>query len=334
MPEVSTGTVALVWIPGIHGIHVSGPLPVPALETRGKVWGRTGTGKIQGDSASGPLQAVGFQASVETLDAECSTGGGVARAGADDVLAVGPAEIVLLAIQRFAAEVEQRCSLRLQWSNSKVYTREGGLPADTPAGLSLAGEQVGDQFLRGIMCYGVPVGSPEFVTHKLKEKAEEIIRDANKTREVLATDPQSLWTALRLSVQQRFQYLMQLTPPSLCEPVTAELDAAIWQILEAACGFPIPRRDEEGGLELLIPAIPSLSHRSFQEWAVWLPARLYGWGLRSLEDSCGPAYLATLETAIPYMAGRGNICPQLAGLWGGEECWGEEAPEETRWRPD
>ena len=167
----------------------------------------------------------------------------------------------------------------------------------------------------------MPVGSPEFITYKLKEKAEEIIRDANKTREVLATDPQALWTALRLSVQQRFQYLMQLTPPSLCEPVAAELDAAIWRILEAACGFPIPRGAEEGGLELLIPTIPSLSHRSFQEWAVRLPARLYGWGLRSLEDSCATAYLATLETAIPYMAGRGKICPQLAGLWGGEECW-------------
>ena len=273
-----------------------------------------------------------MQESVELLDTECSEGGGIARAGADDVFAVGHPDVVLPAIQRFAAEVEERCSLRLQWTKSKVYIREGPLPANTPPGLSLAGEQVGDQFLRGTMVYGVPVGSPEFISYKLKEKAEEIIRDANKTREVLATDPQSLWTALRLSVQQRFQYLMQLTPPSLCEPVAAELDAAIWRILEAACGFPVPRGAEEGGLELLIPAIPSLSQRSFQEWAVRLPARLYGWGLRSLEDSCGPAYLATLETAIPYMAGRGKVCPQLAGLWGGEECWGEDAPEESRWR--
>ena len=39
------------------------------------------------------------------------------------------------------------------------------------------------------------------------------------------------------------------------------------------------------------------------------------------------AYMATLETAIPYMAGRGKICPQLASLWGGED-----APEEARWR--
>ena len=40
----------------------------------------------------------------------------------------------------------------------------------------------------------------------------------------------------------------------------------------------------------------------------------------------GPAYLATLETAIPFMAGDKGICPQMSGLWGDEECWGEAAP--------
>ena len=114
--------------------------------------------------------------------------------------------------------------------------------------------------------------------------------------------------------------------------MAVELDTALWRILQSACGFAIPRGAEEGGLELRIPAIPALDHRSYQETVVRLPARLYGWGLRSLEDSCGPAYLATLETAIPYMAGVGKICPQLAELWGGEECWGEDAEEESRWR--
>ena len=160
------------------------------------------------------------------------------------MFAVGPPEIVLPAIRRFAAEVKERCFLRLQWSKSKVYSRAGGLPDGTPHDLSLAGEQVGDQFLRGTMVYGVPVGSPEYITFKLREKAEEIIRDANKTREVLATDPQALWTALRLSVQQRFQYLMQLTPPSLCEPVAAVLDRGLWQILEASQSPGGPRRED------------------------------------------------------------------------------------------
>ena len=255
----------------------------------------------------------------------------MARGGADDVFAVGPMEVVIPAIERFKEEVWERCHIKLNWRKSKVFCREGELPENTPEGLSLAGEQVGDSFLRGLMVYGVPVGTPEYVSFKLNELADQIIQDAEKTREVLAANRQALWTALRLSISQRFGYWIQLVPPSLIEPVAARLDEALWRILEAATGFSIPRGEDEGGLTLRIP-IPGLDSRSFQEWAVRLPVRLYGWGLRSLQDSCGPAFLGTLETAIPYMAARENICPQMADLWGGEDCWGVNAPTDDRWR--
>ena len=32
------------------------------------------------------------------------------------------------------------------------------------------------------------------------------------------------------------------------------------------------------------------------------------------------------------MAGLGEICPALAQLWGGNECWGEGADKAERWR--
>ena len=102
--------------------------------------------------------------------------------------------------------------------------------------------------------------------------------------------------------------------------------------METAAGFSIPRGDEEGRLAVRTPAVPSLDGKSFQEWAVRLPARLYGWGFRSLEDSCGPAWIGSLESSIPFMAGREQICPQMEEVWGGEECWGEGAPKEDRWR--
>ena len=306
--------------------------PMSALESKGEVWGQSGTGKVQGDPASGALQAVGMQPCLEELDQACQVDGGMARAGADDVFAVGRSEIILPAVQRFAQNIRTKCNLELQWTKCKVYKREGDLPPNTPPGLTLAGEMVDGEFLRGFICFGIPLGSDAFISHKLQEQANEIIVDAEKAREVLSSDYQSLWTALRLSISTRFQYWMQLTPPSLCEPVARGLDNALWSILEAACGFKIPRGEEEGGLELRIPNIPALDHKSFQEWAVRLPARLHGWGLRSLEDSCGPAYLATLETAIPFMSGPEGVCTQLSNLWGGEECWGEEAPHETRWR--
>lgn len=176
----------------------------------------------------------------------------------------------------------------------------------------------------------MPVGEAEYVTFKLRNKAEEIIGDGESTVELLVGDRQSLLTALRLSISQRFSYFLQLSPPSLAEPVAAELDSAIWRMFEAVCGFKVPWGNEQGGLTLRVP-VQGLDGRSFQEWTVRLPARLYGWGICSLEGTCGPAYLGALETAIPYMAGRGKVCPQMAGVWGVEESWGEKAPEESRW---
>ena len=51
-----------------------------------------------------------------------------------------------------------------------------------------------------------------------------------------------------------------------------------------------------------------------------------------MEKTCGPAYIGTLETALPCMAGSGKICPMLAQSWGGEECWGRDAPSDMRWQ--
>jgi hypothetical protein len=34
-------------------------------------------------------------------------------------------------------------------------------------------------------------------------------------------------------------------------------------------------------------------------------------------DTCGPAFLGALETAIPYMS---EIVPIMEGVWGGVEC--------------
>ena len=149
--------------------------------------------------------------------------------------------------------------------------------------------------------------------------------------DVLVSDRQALWSALRLSISQRLGYLLQMVPPSLMEPIAAELDEGLWKVLEATTWFSVPRDEDQGGLTVAVP-IPGLNGQSFQEWTVRLPVRLYGWGFRSLEQSCGPAYLGTLEAAIPHMAARGKICPQLAELWGGEECWGEAAPVKDRWR--
>ncbi len=101
-------------------------------------------------------------------------------------------------------------------------------------------------------------------------------------------------------------------------------------MLESICGFAIPHGEGGGSPTLQVP-VPGLDQLTFQEWAVWLPSRLYGWGLHSLRDTCGPAYLGALETAIPFIAGRGKLCLQMADTWGGEEQWGEASPVNRRW---
>ena len=163
-----------------------------------------------------------------------------------------------------------------------------------------------------MIVYGVPIGTPQY-------------------RNVVSGDRQALWTALRLSIRQKFGYSMQHTLYSICEPVAKELDNHIWKLLEATTGFNITRVNEQEGL-LINVLINNLDNKSFQEWALRLPSRLYGWGLRSLDDTCGAACIGTLETALPYMAVLGQVCPQLAQSWGGDDCWGQNAPKETRRR--
>ena len=303
--------------------------PVAALESAGKVWGETGEGMGQGDPPSGDLFSVGIHPDLVELDRACSVGGGQARAGHDDVFAQGPADIVIPAVVRFAEAIWNRCHLQLQWSKSHIFTWSGILPEGTPNGVHIAGKTVNGNFEVGFDCYGVPLGTEKYIESELYVVAEEIIKNAFKTREVLAANKQALWAVLRLSIAQRFLYHCQHVPPSLCEPVAAWMDSQLWRALEAAVGFEIPLGDrrQEGDLAVTVP-VDGLTGKSFQQWAIRLPIKHYGWGFRSLEETCIPAFLGTLETSIPRM---GIISPILQGTWGGDDCWGNSAPSTTRW---
>ena len=94
----------------------------------------------------------------------------MARAGADDVFAVGLPEIVLPAVQMFSDNIRTKCNLELQWTKCKVYKREGDLPPNTPHGLTLAGEMVDGEFLRGFICFGIPLGSEAYISHNFKSR--------------------------------------------------------------------------------------------------------------------------------------------------------------------
>ena len=251
-------------------------------------------------------------------------------AGADDVYAIGPPSVVLPAVQKFKQELAERCGLKLQPSKSRLFTWEGDLPAGTPDTMPLAGENVEGVFLRGFSCFGCPVGEDSYVTHKLKEVADRILNDARETVELLAPDRQALWSSLRVSINQRFDYWCQLARPSLVRPVAAYLDQNLWKVLETVGGFPIPRARGlvEGGVNCVVTMpVHSLEERPFAEWVVRQPVKLHGAGLRSQEDTCYPAYIQGLEQAAAFMAGL----PVLTEVMGGQEKWGEDADKESRW---
>ena len=91
-------------------------------------------------------------------------------------------------------------------------------------------------------CYGCPIGSDNFVRNMLQCRAEEIMRDAVKSVDLLSGDRQALWSALRLSISNRVGYFCQLVPPSLVEPVARWLDSAIWErVLQPATGLTISK---------------------------------------------------------------------------------------------
>ena len=252
-----------------------------ALEAGGKVWGESPEGWAQGLSDSTAGFCIGMQPSLITLDADLKAGEGAAIAGADDVYAVGPPEVVLPASQSFKQEVGARCGLSLQLSKSRLFKWQGDLPPGTPNGLPLAGEKVNGEFFRGFMCFGCPVGEDRYVVHKLGEIADQILEDARKSAEVLKGDRQALWAGLRASMNQRFDFWCQLVRPNLVQPVAARLDQQLWKILEAAAGFPIPRAGQPLGDDdcpLIVP-VQGLEARPFAEWVTRLPIKLHGAGL-------------------------------------------------------
>ena len=272
--------------------------PVSGLESGGTLWGEAAEGDTQGDSAASMRFCVGLQPSLRRLDAACRVGGGggMARGGADDITAIGPANIVLPAVEEFAREVRERCLLHWEKTKTEVFTWEGNLPPGTPEGLTLAGEVVDGSFEHGFLMYGVPVGSDRYCTYQLRQIAERIAGDAQQTAKLLAGERQSLWSALRCSISHRFDYWLQMSYPTVVEPVAAWLDTELWRIFESATGLTIPRfaTANEWSCTLPIPVVGRGDH-SFQEWVVRQPVRMGGFGFRSLVDTAGVAFLGALE---------------------------------------
>ena len=151
-----------------------------------------------------------------------------------------------------------------------------------------------DEYHQGFMCYGIPLGSEEFVRQKLQQKSKEIMDDAVRMVDVLSGDRQALWEILHLS------------------NMAGKLDEHLWTTLEAAMGFTVPRGENGSTVTC---RVAQLQGQSYQEWVMRLSIRLHGWGFRSLAETCGPAYLGALGQPSPtWPPGTSSA---LSGSWSG-----------------
>ena len=144
--------------------------PVSGLETGGKLWGETAEGGVQGDPESGPFFCVTIQKDVVKADSRLKEHGGMVRAGWDDAYFVGPKCEVFQALEEFKTEVNNKAGLVLQVTKSEVYSANGEMPPEAPDGFVNAGTVVQDQFQPGFLCYGVPIGTDEYVLNMLMRK--------------------------------------------------------------------------------------------------------------------------------------------------------------------
>ena len=284
-----------------------------AVESGGEEITKAGQGVTQGEASASGLYCVGWHKFVLELNGLLQLAGGLSIFGNDDGYAIGPAEVVFPAVERFRAAIREHCGLNLRLSKSLVNTSTGEMPPGAPEGMELAGTRAeeGGPWLSGFRCYGVYIGSDTYVRHMLRKEAEQICSDIDKVMLLLRQDSQAAWILLSSAMAHQLDYSLTLQYPRDMLESARMVDSRLWTALEQLASQPrIPRGEE--GLEvecvLDLPGVPSLQGRSYQRMLVAQPIKLGGLGLRSLEETRFPAFLGGLEQALPYMV-AGEVCP-------------------------
>ena len=235
----------------------------------------------------------------------------------DDGYAIGPAEILFPAIEKFARDIEERCLLVWEKSKTEVFSWNGILPPNSTPGLTRAGCYVGEEFEPGFLCYGVPVGTDRYVEHMLEKKVEDIAKSAKNACETLDEERQALWAVLRLSLSQQLDYWLQLCYPSNIRAAAEKVDSILWNVLETTAFSKIPRAHTNlPNSDTVKISIDGLQDSSFQERVVRQPIKMGGFGLRCQADLSPIAYIGAIEQILPSFVGTNGVCPQLAHVIG------------------
>ena len=157
--------------------------PYTALHSAGERRGEAQEGETQGDPEATPFFCVAWHCYIQAADLILQAGGGAARFISDDGYLVGPLDLVLEAFTMLQKDLLEHCGLELQETKCELYTREGVVPSNFPAGLTQAGCRVNGTFQPSFLCVGVPVGSDLYVLNMLDRKIDEVESKVRKVQQ-------------------------------------------------------------------------------------------------------------------------------------------------------
>lgn len=297
--------------------------PSSGLESGGSVWGEAHEGTTQGDPESGPYFNVAIQKYVRAADKKLTTTGGFARFGWDDGYLCGLPDEVFTTLEIFSTDVEDHCGLELQRTKTEVLCMSEKLPNNTPDGLVQAGIRVDGSWEPGFICYGVPIGSENYVVKMLSNKMDELEQQAEQIQTVLQNEKQALWAVLRSSFSHKLDYWLTLCYPSQVKGAAERMDALQNRILDSLVGTSIPMEALNNEWAISLPVSDAiLQKRSYQHWVVRQPIKMGGLGIRSNVETSLEAFIGGVEQALPHFVGQEGLCMQLNNVIGdmGGEC--------------
>ena len=291
--------------------------PVSDLESAGVIWGEAEEGVTQGDPTSSPLFCIALQKYLVEGDRKLSEHGGMVRAGMDDAYILGPPHVSFPVLENLKKDCKIHCGLELQMTKTEIYTKSGEQPPDTPVGLIRAGQDLNGTFESGFVCYGIPVGTDNYVDFMLNCKLDEIQNDIKIIQETLSENRQAMWAVLRSSISQKLDYWLTLVYPSQIQKVASKMDKVLKSVLNDLIGIEVP--EKENGYSWSCPInipVEGQSGKSFQSWIVRQPIRMGGLGIRSQVEVSPAAFIGGVEMSLPHFTNGDTVCQQLEPVIG------------------
>ena len=102
--------------------------------------------------------------------------------------------------------------------------------------MARVGKLVKGRWETGFLVYSVPVGTDQYVEYMLNTKVNKIEELGNKACKVPEGEVQALWTILRMSIMQQFDYWLHLVHPIQLAKSAERVNGIVVKVLEKILG--------------------------------------------------------------------------------------------------